>query len=510
MTTNQPGDRASLRTQCSSTDSTGQGQKNSGHPKTPEQKSWDGYQGLAGFPSVPLTDLLARFGSAETPPALGPQNAPRIDAGAQSDANPSQASEDAAERQAGPQERTGSSERPEASENGPAPVAGPSSLDLIQESKCGKSQKTPMRPEKVTSPQTLPKYAEKLPPLAQVLERATYAKNYSRDVVEELHRRGIARPAERLHECATWIEIREYFDSGNARLRNANFCNQGRLCPGCAGAKARKQVRQIVEKSTKVYSQNPKALPFMFTLTVKNGEDLGPRMQHLLNCLNRVRYGARDYRRGKGTLREFSKIDSAIWNVEIKRGKDSGLWHPHVHGLVFSEQFFDLDKLQQEWNGITGGKHRPHVDLTRFGKLAYRQKLTPEDLAQDDTLQQTFVGDVMEISKYAVKFEHTLTPSDAVDAYLATFRKKLMRTWGGLVGVTLDPSPEDHTTEDGEYVDHLLKWFGNSYSTVRQVRGESEASVEAVRDLLGGRDLLTPAAREDLRNTYHKAGMAAG
>jgi hypothetical protein len=62
---------------------------------------------------------------------------------------------------------------------------------------------------------------------------------------------------------------------------------------------------------------------FLVTLTVRNGDDLAERFRHLhsgsenCGCANR----------GRGSV--LDGVVGAVWSYEVKRGQNSGDWHPH-------------------------------------------------------------------------------------------------------------------------------------------------------------------------------------
>ena len=51
---------------------------------------------------------------------------------------------------------------------------------------------------------------------------------------------------------------------------------------------------------------------------------------------------------------EFAKAVGGVHSIEVKRGKGSGLWHPHVHMIWLCHEAPDQAKLRQEWEGWAG------------------------------------------------------------------------------------------------------------------------------------------------------------
>ena len=58
---------------------------------------------------------------------------------------------------------------------------------------------------------------------------------------------------------------------------------------------------------------------------------------------------------------EFAKAVGGVHSIEVKRGKGSGLWHPHVHMIWLCHEAPDQAKLRQEWEGWAGIHGRAKV-----------------------------------------------------------------------------------------------------------------------------------------------------
>lgn len=57
-------------------------------------------------------------------------------------------------------------------------------------------------------------------------------------------------------------------------------------------------------------------------------------------------------------------VKGGVGVVEIKRGKGSDLWHPHIHCLVHGH-WLDAPKLVAAWRRITGGSTGVKVEAVR-------------------------------------------------------------------------------------------------------------------------------------------------
>lgn len=191
--------------------------------------------------------------------------------------------------------------------------------------------------------------------------------------------------------CGSWLHFREWLESGEARLRNANFCQKFLVCRSCAARRAGKMVAAYAAKVEAISSSQPQPhFPAMVTLTVKNGDDLGERLAHLKASWSRMIAAAR---KGKSTSStncriEWNKVLGSIRAIEITKRKTG--WHPHVHAFVLLSDYIDHSALKEEWSRFTGDSFVVGVTKCHNGivpglieTLKYCSKLTelePEDV----------------------------------------------------------------------------------------------------------------------------------
>lgn len=196
------------------------------------------------------------------------------------------------------------------------------------------------------------------------------------------------RVAGKLEGCGTWLHLREWIQSGESRLRRANFCKEFLLCRSCAARRAGRMVQSYAGKVASVQEAHPKLIPAMVTLTVKNGKNLEERLTHLKRSWSNM-IAAR--RKAMGSCRhrevEWNKVLGSVRSVEITN-KGNG-WHPHAHVFVLLEDYLDHKSLSAEWERFTGDSHVVGVTKCKGGvvpglieTLKYSSKLTELDHAQ--------------------------------------------------------------------------------------------------------------------------------
>ena len=167
------------------------------------------------------------------------------------------------------------------------------------------------------------------------------------------------------------------------------------LCPFCSAIRASKQATAYHEKMVHILKENPNLKPVFVTLTVKNGDDLKERFNHLKDSFTTLQTARRKWlKRGNGH-NEFCKAHGIVYAYEItNNGKG---WHPHLHMILLVDDWIDKDKLSAEWYAITGDSFI--VDVRRV-------KPSKAEVDTIDAKQQKedYSDGFMEVFKYAMKF----------------------------------------------------------------------------------------------------------
>lgn len=352
---------------------------------------------------------------------------------------------------AGLSERPGASEGPQKAGVGEGRVATP--LDLIQEVNWG-SDVNPLpsiglEREKQPSEKSV-----------QTLKRVGLRKRRARPVVRQLIEEGEDKRGNKMKRCGSWVKVREFLKTGNVRVAGGNYCNMPRLCCGCAKAYAAKVGIAYTDKTMQLLHEHD-VIPMMVTLTVPNDQDLVAAVQNCTSSLQQFRQKRKDYRKGSIGWTEWARFIAAAWHIEIKRGKNSGLWHPHVHGIVLMPrgQLFDLGKLHEETSAITGGKGRPDVRVTKAGHelLKFQHDDVMGNCGIHRRIRETIKHDLLEVFKYPLKFSD-MEPADVVHAWRVMRGRRMLFGWDGYYGCKVDRELNDLTVEEGLYLFHIYRW----------------------------------------------------
>lgn len=274
--------------------------------------------------------------------------------------------------------------------------------------------------------------AKRLARFSGAKERALEMRDYIARSVEQTTR--AQRVAAQMRECGSYLLFRHYTEVDRVRLAAMHSCKHHLLCPFCAIRRGAKMLARYVERFQIVQAEHPELLPYMVTLTVKNGPDLAERYSHLHRS---VKHLGKSRHRYRGTAPEICKAAGAVWSYEFKRGAGSGLWHPHMHGVWLCTAPLDAQKLSSEWHSTTGDS---------FIVDAHAMYGEPVDA-------------FAEVFKYAVKFAD-LPLADNWAAAQTLKAKRLIRSSGLLWGVAVPETlTDDELLEGSPYVELFYRFI---------------------------------------------------
>ncbi len=198
------------------------------------------------------------------------------------------------------------------------------------------------------------------------------------------------RSFERTYQCAEVLEFTKAIDTDDLTLKRAWFC-KNKLCSLCNWRRSMKysyQAQEVVKKAIELY---PNGRFLFLTLTVKNisAKDLNSSLSELTESFHRLFRRAKIQKNLLGFLR----------STEVTRNQKTGLYHPHIHVLLFVKStYFKTDNYinQEEWTGLWKQSaklnYTPIVDI-RIVKPKQKTKNTKDEL----------IGAILETAKYPTK-----------------------------------------------------------------------------------------------------------
>lgn len=282
--------------------------------------------------------------------------------------------------------------------------------------------------------------------LPSKIERYSKARKRAIEVSRFLRLAGEKKYSARVAGCGNYLLFRHYYTVGRVRLTKASFCKKTLLCPLCAIRKASKMLRVYVERFKYLKEQHPGLRASLVTFTVKNGDDLAERFQHLTSCVQALRMKIKDSKRGKGRNRyqnsEWCKVLGLVGSYEVTN-KGNG-WHPHTHMIVLSKESLKESEIQKEWKRISGDSYIINVSEI------------PEK--EDPT------KDFIEVFKYALKFSD-LSLEDTYQAFKTLTKHRLTFAQGLFYGVKVPEALTDQPLDDLPYIELLFRYFqGSGYN----------------------------------------------
>lgn len=252
----------------------------------------------------------------------------------------------------------------------------------------------------------------------------------------------------RMDDCGSYLLFRNYYTEGEIRLRAAKFCKKHLLCTLCAIRRGAKLVSRYKDRFDRIVAERPDLKPYMVTLTVKDGDNLTERFKHLQKSL--ITWHKRRHR--KNAACEARKAEGAAWSYEIKRGKRSGLWHPHVHCIWLCESPPDQTAISEEWHAITGDSYI--VDV---------RPINPTDPTTG----------FLEVFKYAVKFSEQ-PPEDTWHGFLSLTGKRLIGSFGNLYGIPEPNDLLDDPLEGKPYFEMMYLYLGSNGYRMIEIEPEEQ------------------------------------
>jgi len=240
-----------------------------------------------------------------------------------------------------------------------------------------------------------------------------------------------------LEECGNWLLFRDYYTANQIRLVKASFCRKHLLCQLCAIRRGAKLVERKVKDVDQVLSENPNLELHMMTLTIKDGDDLKERFNHITK--NVQAFIKKRHRPGRGS--EAEKIKGAVWSFEVKRGSGSDLWHPHAHFVVLTEANNPINQtnLSDEWYQQTGDSFI--VDIRPIKHDSEAQKIKA----------------FCEVFKYALKFSDQPV-EDTWHCFSTLNKRRFVGSCGLLYGVKEPLTLADNLLDELPYLDYFYSY----------------------------------------------------
>lgn len=260
---------------------------------------------------------------------------------------------------------------------------------------------------------------------------------------------------DRYTDCHSYLVFKNYFTLNKIKLSHAEHCDIHLLCPLCAIRRAAKKVQAYGKKVEDLVTENPSFRLFYVVLTVLNKSHLSTAyknltsgqkvlMQRRREAQSFLKTGNEKHRAAANSL--FAKVAAGAYSIEVKRGKNSKLWHPHTNFVLLTQYDIDQKELAREWKEITGDSHN----------VFCKEIIITEDEGRAERIKDV----MLEIFKYAMKFSE-MKNSDMIHAWEMLKKRRLTGSFGLFRG--LDTEAEVEESDQAEFEEIFYRFIDYEY-----------------------------------------------
>lgn len=274
-------------------------------------------------------------------------------------------------------------------------------------------------------------------------------------VVPAFRAAGIEKEANRLHGCGTIIKTIQCDNCNKNYFKSYNRC-KSKYCPTCMKVKSLIWTAKIYPEIKK-WIESGKEVSFA-TFTIKNQENL----TIALNLL----YDSWRFMTNKHVPIEWkNRFSGGIKSIEVKKGKYSDKWHPHIHALIFKDNTNkDYHFIKKAWEKSTS--HIFGTD-TKVGSVDIRN-------INKSTSNNEILFACLEAVKYMTKLKPNTKPEELKVLYNELKNRRQISTWGILRGINNRVEKEMDEESENEIVNFTCKICGCTSSHLNQLYEKSE------------------------------------
>jgi len=276
------------------------------------------------------------------------------------------------------------------------------------------------------------------------LNPLTVKKRKSKPLSDAYRRIGSLGKADRVNDCATYVELRRDVESGERRLHRANFCRV-RLCPVCAWLRTRQVWRDVSDVMNAVDATGEAYKPIFLTLTIKNcsGVALQDTLDRMFGAFNRFWVNIEK----KGFVLGWFRALEITYNHQTEE------YHPHFHLILLMkpdfwkrENYITTEKWVKHW------RKSLRID---YDPVCYVEKIKSNFKSKNKNKKSNVIS---EIAKYTIKDSDYLIPDneELTDKLVKVFDSALHRrrliAFGGLMKI-LHKKIKENENKTGEIID---------------------------------------------------------
>jgi len=256
---------------------------------------------------------------------------------------------------------------------------------------------------------------------------------------------GLYNEAYKIASCGDAINTVQCTHCGTNHFKSFVRC-KSKFCALCQRVKSGMWTAYLFQWLKQWLEQGNKVV--FLNLTIKDTDSLKDGLEQL--------EGAWRLMTGKRYRKAFlSKFPGGFKSIEVKTGKNSGQWHPHIHALVLKDKFSkDTDFLHYAWPKC----------VAACGGFAQNLKLVPFERIPGETSEEydcRLMKSVREVAKYITKFDWKKeTPERVGELFSALQGKRQYAVWGQLINVRHEVQHALDTHSDDECENFICQMCG--------------------------------------------------
>lgn len=219
---------------------------------------------------------------------------------------------------------------------------------------------------------------------------------------------GLSKVGDQIEQCADFSKVYQCKDCQTREWKGVTTCHS-KYCLICNTMKSRAWLGRLFEKLEQ-FLYDGKYIVFL-TLTIRDR----PNLEESLDILNKA-WGNLTNHVHRSKKEFFNRFSGGLKSLEVKTGKFSKLWHPHLHCILVKDYYmYDFAYLSNMWRhciqlaGGDGSEGGVHIE-TIYMKDALGQKVLMSGDKKID--HNILLKGIVESVKYISKFDYRHEPKE--------------------------------------------------------------------------------------------------
>lgn len=287
-------------------------------------------------------------------------------------------------------------------------------------------------------------------------------------IAPALKNAGLNDLAERLLDCGDIIRVATCDYCGAKHFAgNASRC-MSRFCPSCARMRSNAWCVRLIPV-LKDWRDSGKYL-FSMGLTIRDTERLADGLDIIKKAWRNMVHDDKSSRKVFKSL-----FCGGIRSIEVKTGKNSRLWHPHIHSIVLKDHFSnDFNIVRELWNKAVIASGGEPGDSEKGGSVYMHGFRT----------DKTIIENVMETVKYITKAKWDNEPKERIVELVSNTKNlRNIQGWGVLARLPKEVIDESKTLNERILENKVCKICNCSELTLDKLWNNAELDLHDLSDI---------------------------